>query len=114
MILLLDIGNTNTHLGLANTKKVIGQADIPTSKWGERSAGILLKRFVKAHRLAGAILCSVVPRVTPLAIECIRLAWGIRCVELNPSTLRGVGVSYPKPETIGPDRLANAVTAKHC
>jgi type III pantothenate kinase len=27
--------------------------------------------------------------------------------------LRGVGVDYPRPNTIGPDRLANAVAARH-
>jgi type III pantothenate kinase len=32
---------------------------------------------------------------------------------LTPKTLRGVGVDYPKPNTIGPDRLANAAAVKH-
>jgi len=34
-------------------------------------------------------------------------------LELTPKTLRGVGIDYPKPQTIGPDRLANAVAARH-
>ena len=34
-------------------------------------------------------------------------------LELTPKTLRGVGIDYPKPDTIGPDRLANAVAARH-
>jgi type III pantothenate kinase len=33
-------------------------------------------------------------------------------LELTPKTLRGVGIDYPKPNSIGPDRLANAVAAK--
>ena len=32
---------------------------------------------------------------------------------LSPTTLRDVGVDYPKPGSIGPDRLANAVAARH-
>jgi type III pantothenate kinase len=32
---------------------------------------------------------------------------------LTPKTLRGVGIDYPNPETIGPDRLANAVAVTH-
>ena len=32
---------------------------------------------------------------------------------LTPKTLRGVGIDYPRPNTIGPDRLANAVAVKH-
>ncbi len=35
--------------------------------------------------------------------------WHLDCLELTPKSIRGVGVDYPRPETIGPDRLANAV-----
>jgi len=34
-------------------------------------------------------------------------------LELTPRSLRGVGIDYPKPNTIGPDRLANAVSVRH-
>jgi type III pantothenate kinase len=37
----------------------------------------------------------------------------LSALELTPKTLRGVGIDYPKPDTIGPDRLANAVAARH-
>ena len=39
--------------------------------------------------------------------------WNIAPVELTPRTLRGVGINYPRPQTIGPDRLANAVAVRH-
>jgi type III pantothenate kinase len=42
-----------------------------------------------------------------------RAALGVRqVVELNSRTLRGVGIRYPRPHTIGADRLANALAAK--
>jgi type III pantothenate kinase len=37
---------------------------------------------------------------------------GVPLLELSPQTIRGVGIDYPKPDSIGPDRLANAVAAK--
>lgn len=37
----------------------------------------------------------------------------MKTLQLSPYTLRGVGIDYPKPETIGPDRLANAVAVRH-
>ena len=44
----------------------------------------------------------------------VRRRWRVDCLELTPKTLRGVGIDYPKPNTIGPDRLANAVAvARH-
>jgi type III pantothenate kinase len=113
MILLLDIGNTNTHLGLANEKRVTRQKDIATADWfsGKAIAGV--KRFLGGAALSGAAFCSVVPRTTPLVLKALRRTWRVEALELTPNTLGGVGIDYPKPWTIGPDRLANAVAARH-
>jgi type III pantothenate kinase len=113
MILLFDIGNTHTHLGLANSRRVVKQADIPTVAWLDGSAPGLVARFAHGARLEGAAVCSVVPPVTPLVDEAVRRRWRLPCLELTPKTLRGVGIDYPRPQTIGPDRLANAVAARH-
>jgi type III pantothenate kinase len=113
MILLFDIGNTNTHLGLANGKRVIRQADIPTASWSDGSASRLLLRFVDRAVIDDAALCSVVPKATPLVLKAVWQLWKKDALELTPKTLRGVGIDYPKPNSIGPDRLANAVAARH-
>ncbi len=113
MILLLDIGNTHTHLGLANSRRVIKQANLPTAAWFKGTAKTLVARFAGRARLAGAALCSVVPRATPLAHNAVKKLWHLPCLELTPKTLCGVGINYPRPQTIGPDRLANAVAVRH-
>jgi type III pantothenate kinase len=113
MILLFDIGNTNTHIGLANERGVLRQFDIPTAAWSEARARDQLARLVGKNRIEGAAICSVVPRATPLVRKSVRALWRFSCVELTPQTLRGVGIDYPKPDSIGPDRLANAVAARH-
>ena len=113
MILLFDIGNTHTHVGLANGARVIRNADIPTAAWRNGHARTALRRFVGKQKLTGAAVCSVVPRVTPLVRDAVRQFWKLNLLELTPKTLRGVGIDYPKPSSIGPDRLANAVAAKH-
>ena len=113
MIILFDIGNTNTHVGLANSVRVVRQVDIPTSGWRNGHARAAIKRFVGKARITGAVVCSVVPRVTPLVRKSIWQLWKVYTLELTPKTLRGVGIDYPKPKTIGPDRLANAVAARH-
>jgi type III pantothenate kinase len=112
MILLFDIGNTHTHVGLANAKRIVKQADIPTSAWFGGGAAVAIRNFVGKNRIEGAALCSVVPRATPLAGKTIRAFWKIKALELTPQTIRGVGIDYPKPASIGPDRLANAVAAR--
>jgi hypothetical protein len=45
MILLCDIGNTNTHLGLADSKRVVSQANIPTAAWLSGTARKLVAKF---------------------------------------------------------------------
>jgi type III pantothenate kinase len=113
MLLLFDIGNTHTHIGLANARCIVKQADIPTANWLNGAAAKLVRKFVGRTRLDGAVLCSVVPRATPEVRETVRQLWNLSILELTPKTLRGVGIDYPKPNSIGPDRLANAVAARH-
>jgi type III pantothenate kinase len=112
MILLLDIGNTNTHIGLANDRRVMRQINIPTREWFGGKGKSRLAKFVSAKQIQGAALCSVVPRATPLVRKAIRAIWKLDALELTPKTMRGVGIDYPKPHTIGPDRLANAIAAR--
>ena len=113
MILLLDIGNTNTHLGLGNQNRVTRQANIPTTLWFDASAQVQLKKFADRAQITASALCSVVPRATPMARRIVRRMWNVEALEMTVETIRGVGINYPKPETIGPDRLANAVGVKH-
>lgn len=108
MILLLDIGNTHTHLGLANSARVLRTRDLSTSSLADDGAWELLAQFLGKLRLDGSCLCSVVPAATPHARSLLPQP----PLELSPKTMRGVGIRYPRPETIGPDRLANALAAR--
>jgi type III pantothenate kinase len=113
MILLCDIGNTHMHVGLANDQQVLRQADIPTRAWGDKTAAHHLRAFIGRHKITGACFCSVVPAATHFFYAWLGRDGHPRPLELGPKTLRGVGINYPRPETIGPDRLANAVAARH-
>jgi type III pantothenate kinase len=112
MILLFDIGNTHTHLGLADDRRVRKRLNIPTREWAGGGANALVKKFAGTGKITGAVLCSVVPRATPLVRKTMRALWKLDVLELTPQTIRIVGIDYPKPDSIGPDRLANAVAAK--
>ena len=113
MLLLFDIGNTNTHVGLANDRRVVKQTNIPTAGWFNGTAVKLVRKFSGHATLDGVALCSVVPHATPLVHQTTRVLWKLNVFELTPKTLRGMGIDYPKPDTIGPDRLANAIAARH-
>jgi len=109
MILLFDIGNTHTHVGLADRRRVRDQVNLPTAAWFEGGAARRVGRFLKGVEIEGAALCSVVPLATPRVRRMTRKHWGLDCLELTAKTVSGIGIDYPRPATIGPDRLANAV-----
>jgi type III pantothenate kinase len=71
----------------------------------------LVKKFIGRAAINGAALCSVVPRMTPRVKKFVRQQWKQGTLELTPATIAVVGIDYPKPNSIGPDRLANAVAA---
>jgi type III pantothenate kinase len=111
MLLLLDIGNTHTHLGLANDTRVIRQRNIKTAGWFNGAASAEVQDFMGKKRIAGASFCSVVPKAT-VCCERFLKKLRVKTLELTSETVRGIGIDYPAPKTIGPDRLANAVAVK--
>jgi type III pantothenate kinase len=55
----------------------------------------------------------VVPRATPVARAWVESRLQLPLLELTFRTIRGIGIDYPRPETIGADRLANAIAVRH-
>jgi len=111
MILLIDIGNTHTHLGLGDENGVIETTQIATHGLTIAEETEALKRLCRRPPSA-AVICSVVPERTSAIQIALRQSFDLFGTELTHATVKGVGIDYPKPETIGPDRLANAIAAK--
>ena len=103
--LLIDVGNGRTKFGFANREAILDRREhatreISPERVSELTAGWSFDRVV---------LCSVVPK----AVEAFREVFGDALTVLRHDTPMGIGIRYPKPETIGPDRLANAVALAH-
>jgi type III pantothenate kinase len=113
MILLLDIGNTHTHVGLASNRRVVRHANLVTAGWFDARMDRGLRRFLGSAELETAVFCSVVPRATVCLRRWFRVRGLAAPLQLTPQTLQGLGIDYPRPETIGADRLANALAARH-
>jgi type III pantothenate kinase len=112
MLLMLDIGNTHTHIGVARGQRVSRQLNLPTSDWSTPRGARQLRRWLGAGAFDAAVLCSVVPQTTPLVKAVLARTCDCHPLELTAANVLGVGVNYPRPETIGPDRLANAIAAR--
>ncbi len=102
--LLIDVGNGRTKLGLSSHESILDRRDLPTH--GITVESILEK--LQGWSFRQAILASVVPAVVPIWQAALP---GLHV--LRHDTALGIGIRYPRPETIGADRLANAVALAH-
>src|SRR5712671_3307106 len=100
--LLIDVSNSFVKLAFATTKKIGTSSRVPTSKLTVAA----MQRILRGHTVGTIVVSSVVPTKN----KAISAAAGTaRVLFLNPKLDLGVGIDYPKPRSIGADRLANAV-----
>lgn len=99
--LLIDVSNSFTKLAFSSTKKIGATERIPTPSLGVEA----LRKVIARRAVDRIVVCSVVPKKDAI----IRRAAGkLRVTFVTAQSALGVGVEYPKPESIGADRLANA------
>jgi type III pantothenate kinase len=115
MLLAIDIGNTNTVIGLLEGKVLrhrwrVGSEARRTSD----ELGILLRDLcreagVELDEVTGAAVCSVVPALTGVWVETAERLCKTDPVVVGPDLDLGISIDYRDPTEVGPDRLANAV-----
>lgn len=103
--LLIDVGNGRTKFGLATSDAILERREHATRELSPDA----VRDITQGWKFSSAVLCSVVPKAVPA----FRDVFGAQLIELRYDTPLGIGIRYPKPESIGPDRLANAVALAH-
>ncbi len=99
--LLIDISNSFTKLAFSSKQRVGRPRRIPTRELDRAH----LQKLLQHRQVAAIVVSSVVPAKNAV----VRRAAGERRVLfVGPRCKLGVGVDYPRPSTIGADRLANA------
>ena len=116
MLLCLDIGNTHTHYGIIASGRTLFQHRLPTRTLDHPVDGFgpVLAALLPQHpELVGIAFCSVVPTATRLLRRVFELQRVVLPVfQLEAGKEIGLPVSYPQPQEIGGDRLANAAGAQ--
>ena len=105
MQLLIDVGNGRTKFGLATSEAILERREHATRELSPDA----VREVTQGWHFDSAVICSVVPKAVPAFREVL----GDQLIELRYDTPLGIGIRYPKPESIGPDRLANAVALAH-
>lgn len=107
--LLVDNSNTWTKFCTASEKRIGQVTHIATSSLTLKS----LKQIRQNNSQARVILCSVVPRIKELFCKIWPTSQRLILDHKTPPFGRDIGIDYPKPETIGGDRLANTVACAY-
>lgn len=115
-LLALDVGNSETTLGVFQDEDVVLSWRLTTMPRTPDESQLLLRQLLgpEAIDLAGlpTVLCSVVPRVTADLAQALELLTGVAPLIVGPDTLPAMPIRYADPSAVGPDRLANAVAAR--
>src|SRR5215472_1790605 len=121
MLLTIDVGNTNTVLGVFSGDQVVEHWRIATDpvRTADELAVILQGLLaqsaqVKDPDISGFALCSTVPSVLHEMREMfLRYYPDLPAVIVEPGVRTGVPVRYDNPKEIGTDRIMNTVAAVH-
>ena len=117
MLLVVDVGNTNTVLGLYEGEDLVHDFRIESSKGRTLDEYHVLLRSlldvaeIERDEVSAAIVASVVPALTEITESAISLAFGFEPMVVGPGIRTSMPILYENPREVGADRIVNAVAA---
>src|SRR5436309_12586759 len=118
MLLVVDVGNTQTHFGTFRGEELLEHwrfATVRTSTADELGAALrnlLELRGCSFGKLEGSIISSTVPQLEPEWTAMASRYLGHEMMAVGPGTKTGMAIRYDNPREIGADRLVNAVAIR--
>ncbi len=117
MLLVVDVGNTHTVLGVYDGERLTHDFRVETSR--DRTTDefhVLLASLLQIAGLArqditSSIIASVVPAATEVVVEAIDRAFDHDALVVAPGIKTGMRLLYENPREVGADRIVNAVAA---
>ena len=107
-VLVIDIGNTSTSLGVLKGERVQRVHRIEKIDQSEDRIADVLNKTLGGDSVDGVAIASVVPLLNASWESAASGITGRPVLWISHAVKLGVPVTYPKPESIGADRLANA------
>jgi type III pantothenate kinase len=117
MLLAIDVGNTNTVLGVYEGDRLLDNWRMAT--WEARTSdeyAVSLRGFfamggVDPDGITDGILASVVPSAVQPLRWALEQRFGFRPLVVGPGIKTGMPILYENPKEVGADRIVNAVAA---
>ncbi len=112
MILCVDVGNSNTVIGLAEGENILNTWRIRTEKnMTPDELGLLLSFMVKTQPIAGIIVSSVVPPLNSTICEACLRYFNLNPIIVTHDMDMGISLAYKELDNLGTDRIINAAGA---
>lgn len=115
MLLVADIGNTQISLGIYSGKELIARWRLSGSVSRTADESLITIKMLcqlenlKIEDIKGCAISSVVPDQTPIYTSMVENELNIPCVVVNAGLKTGIKILYNDPDSVGADRICNAV-----
>lgn len=117
MLLAVDVGNTQTVLGLFDAETLVAHwristnASLTADELRVKVSGLLALDGYTWPEVDDVVLSSVVPRLTSAWEDLVDVACECRIQVVGPGLKTGLPIRYDNPHEVGADRIVNAVAA---
>jgi type III pantothenate kinase len=115
MLLAIDIGNTNTVLGVFDGDRLVDSWRVKTDARDTADELALIYRgLLGGIEVTGVTACSTVPAVMGELRLMLERYWpSLPTVVVEPGVRTGVPLLYDNPKEVGADRIVNSLAAFH-
>src|SRR5215470_13512456 len=119
MLLTIDVGNTNTVLGVFRGPELIANWRLTTAReqtideYGVLTRNLFTLAGLDRNDITGVIISSVVPPVNWTLGEMSRVYLGKKALFVEMGVKTGMAVLVDNPAEVGADRIVNGVAAFH-
>ena len=117
MVLTVDIGNTNIVLGgfvddnLTFVARIATNANKTEDEYATKIKSILALHKVEKKEVKGAIISSVVPPLTRVMSDALKMVYGIEALLVGPGIKTGINIRCDDPSSVGADLICGCVAA---
>ncbi len=119
MLLTIDIGNSNTVLGVFRGEELIANWRLTTAlaqtvdEYGVLTRNLFSLAGLNQEMITGVMISSVVPPMNWTLAEMSRVYLGKKALFVEPGVKTGMAVLVDNPMEVGADRIVNGVAAFH-
>ncbi|MCA9694659.1 MAG: type III pantothenate kinase [Nannocystaceae bacterium] len=119
MLLAIDVGNSNTCVGVFDGERLRCELRLSTQRHATRDeVAIALERAlalrdVKLTEIDDAAVACVVPPALSTWLRALDHYFGLDPLVIGPGVRTGLPIRYDPPQDVGADRIVSSVAAHH-